>query len=101
MREGRWRVHSAVGIRHPSILISELSLDSSCESLERSARRGFPPRENNSLRSDPPAASAARAASEVNRPAASTALKSRIASPIATPPLGSPSGGLKTQNGGF
>ena len=59
------------------------------------------PSARNRLSVAPEAASAALAASPVKRPAARAAGRSRIRSPMATPPLGSPPLGLKIPSGRF
>ena len=62
------------------------------KTCRRSARRGSAPSAISGLRRRPEAASAALAAAPVNSPASCAARRSRIMSPIATPPRGRASG---------
>src|SRR5438105_6803643 len=80
---------------------SEPSADNSAERCRRNARRGFLPKAINGFRVAPAAASAATAASPENSPASNPAGRSRIGSPMATPPRGEPPAGLNTANGRF
>src|SRR5436190_4267065 len=82
------------------------SAASSAKTCCRNARRGPAPSAISGFRVGPEAACAAVAAPPANNPAPSAARRSKIISPIATPPRGAASGavrpgGLNTPNGRF